>query len=243
MKYRKKPVVIEAIKWTGDNLIELIKFMNCVIQEVDEKREYMLYEGAILVKDVLYIKTLEGEHIASVGDWIIKGIKGEFYPCKPDVFEMTYDFYDADNEIKKTLINTTASQAKDNVKDIKFWGDGDTFKLISKASSVAEGWMKSTKAMEIFGIGCVVQVTTQQGDNVAEALTFVPNTRIAEFKDDDGNIVFRQVVGNLVYDVVTNEFIVKNVVMQDKDDVINHTKVKIGDKFADKFTINSEKSH
>lgn len=89
--------------------------------------------------------------------------------------------------MEKTLGNTTASQAKDNVKDIVFWGDGNTFKLISKASSKAEGWMKSTKAMEVEGIGCVVQVTTQQGDNIAEALTFVPWVRIAEtFNVDEG---------------------------------------------------------
>lgn len=80
----------------------------------------------------------------------------------------------------KTLTNTTASQAKDNVKDIVFWGNGDTFKLISKASSVKEGWMKSTKAMEIEGVGCVVQVTTQQGLNVAEALSFIPGVKIQE---------------------------------------------------------------
>jgi len=80
----------------------------------------------------------------------------------------------------KTLENTTASQAKDNVKDIKFWGNGDTFKLISKASSEKEGWMKSTKAMEIEGVGCVVQVTTQQWDKIAEALTFVPGVKIKE---------------------------------------------------------------
>tara|TARA_R100000541_G_scaffold48015_1_gene55055 strand:- start:177 stop:473 length:297 start_codon:yes stop_codon:yes gene_type:complete len=78
----------------------------------------------------------------------------------------------------KTLGNTTTNGATKNVKDIQFWGDGDTFKLISKASSQSEGWMKSTKAMEIPGVGCVVQVTTQQGDNVAEALTFVPGVRI-----------------------------------------------------------------
>ena len=88
--------------------------------------------------------------------------------------------------MEKTLTNTTASQAKDNVKDIVFWGDGDTFKLISKASSVAEKWMKSTKAMEIEGVGCVVQVTTQQGDNVAEALTFVPGVKIVEFSNQIG---------------------------------------------------------
>jgi hypothetical protein len=85
----------------------------------------------------------------------------------------------------KTLVNTDSNGATKNVKDIVFWGDGDTFKLISKASSVEEGWMKSTKAMQIDGIGCVVQVTTQQGDNIAEALTFVPNTKIQDFFVDE----------------------------------------------------------
>lgn len=103
----------------------------------------------------------------------------------------------------KTLHNTTASQAKDNVKDIVFWGDGDTFKLISKASSKAEGWMKSTKAMAIEGIGCVVQVTTQQGSNVAEAVTFVPGAKIQEVKNDAGQVIKRRVVSTHQPDVVT----------------------------------------
>ena len=80
----------------------------------------------------------------------------------------------------KTLKNTESDGATKNVEDIEFWGDGDMFKLISKAHSESEGWMKSTKAMEIPNIGCVVQVTTQQGDNIAEALTFVPKTKIRE---------------------------------------------------------------
>lgn len=80
---------------------------------------------------------------------------------------------------EKTLHNSTVSGARKNVADIIVFGNGDTFKLISKASSKSEGWMKSTKAMEIEGVGCVVQVTTQQGDNIAEALTFVPNVKIA----------------------------------------------------------------
>jgi hypothetical protein len=79
---------------------------------------------------------------------------------------------------KKTLGNSDISGAKKNVKDIVVFGDGDLFKLISKAFSKEEGWMKSTKAMEIKGVGCVIQVTTQQGDNIAEALTFVPGVRI-----------------------------------------------------------------
>ena len=94
----------------------------------------------------------------------------------------------------KTLINTDANGATKNVKDIIFWGNGDTFKLISKASSVAEGWMKSTKAMEIFGVGCVVQVTTQQGDNIAEALTFVPGVRIDSIYDEEKELVGRRLI-------------------------------------------------
>ena len=96
--------------------------------------------------------------------------------------------------MEKTLDNTTANQAKDQVKDIKFWGDGDTFKLISKASSENEGWMKSTKAMQIDGVGCVVQVTTQQGNNIAEAVTFVPNVKIEETKDAEGKVTARKLV-------------------------------------------------
>ena len=94
--------------------------------------------------------------------------------------------------MSKTLHNSTASGASKNVKDIIFWGNGDTFKLICKASSKEEGWMKSTKAMEIIGVGCVIQVTTQQDENVAEALTFVPNVYIHEIVND-GEVVSREI--------------------------------------------------
>ena len=77
----------------------------------------------------------------------------------------------------KTLHNSNISGARQNVKDLKVFGNGDLFRLLSKASSKAEGWMKSTKAM---------QVTTQQGDQVAEAVTFVPGASILE--DADGNL-------------------------------------------------------
>ncbi len=97
----------------------------------------------------------------------------------------------------KTLGNTDTSKARVNVKDITFWGNGDTFKLISKASSQAEGWMKSTKAMYIEGVGCVVQVTTQQGSNIAEAVTFVPNATIEETRDSHGQVISRKLVQSL----------------------------------------------
>ena len=96
----------------------------------------------------------------------------------------------------KTLDNVSIEDVKSKVPDVKVVGNGDTFRLLCKASSKDEGWMKSTKAMEIPGVGCVVQVTTQQksqingriagggsyGDlwSVAEALVFVPNVHIAD---------------------------------------------------------------
>jgi hypothetical protein len=89
----------------------------------------------------------------------------------------------------KTLHNSDISGAKKNVPDIKVFGNGDLFQLISKASSESEGWMKSTKAMQV-GAGCIVQVTTQQTNPdgsyvIAEALTFVPDVYINT--DDKGN--------------------------------------------------------
>jgi hypothetical protein len=93
------------------------------------------------------------------------------------------------NEInEKTLHNLDISGARINVPDIKVVGNGDMFKLLCKASSQKEGWMKSTKACEVNG-GCIVQVTTQQKNPdgsyvVAEAVTFVPNCHI---EDDDNN--------------------------------------------------------
>ena len=98
---------------------------------------------------------------------------------------------------QKSLHNTCSNGATKNVKDIIFWGNGDTFQLISKASSEAEGWMKSTKAMKC-GKDVVIQVTTQQKNpdgsySVAEALTTVHNKKIVETTDQNGNVVSRTI--------------------------------------------------
>jgi len=100
--------------------------------------------------------------------------------------------------MEKTLKNTDSDRASKNVLDLVIWGDGDAFQLILKASSQKEGWMKSTKAMQVPG-GCLVQVTTHQrnhdGTNaVAEALTFVPSVKVVNRKDCDGNVVRRDFV-------------------------------------------------
>jgi len=80
-KFRKKPVVVEAIEWNGTNIDELFKF-------VEDPNIIDYWESAY---DTVIIKTLKGEMVASKGDFIIKGVNGEFYPCKPDIFWKTYD--------------------------------------------------------------------------------------------------------------------------------------------------------
>lgn len=86
-QYRKKPVVIEAVLWDGNNYAEIIRWSKL-------KPHQLLYGSKTPVNDPdwkLTIPTLEGNMTAEIGDYIIKGIKGEFYPCKPDIFEATYE--------------------------------------------------------------------------------------------------------------------------------------------------------
>lgn len=77
-KFRKKPVVIEALQFTGDNAEEIGYFAGLNAQLAGRESR-------------LEIKTKEGVMIANPGDYIIKGVQGEFYPCKPDIFEQTYE--------------------------------------------------------------------------------------------------------------------------------------------------------
>lgn len=76
-RYRKKPVEVEAIQFDGKNQEEVARFMGVV--------QYDRHSRGI------EIDTLEGTHLARPGDWIIRGIQGEYYPCKPDIFEATYE--------------------------------------------------------------------------------------------------------------------------------------------------------
>jgi len=90
-KYRKKPVVIEALKWTGENQRGMYNFLGGDENKPMEVSNDNFYINHGLVRGGLIIKTLEGEHVANIGDYIIKGVKGEYYPCKPDIFEQTYE--------------------------------------------------------------------------------------------------------------------------------------------------------
>jgi len=84
MKFRKKSITIEAIQWNGKNEIDIVKLANgdAGLEFCDDFMEN---------NPTVQIETLEGTMTANVGDWIIKGIMGEIYPCKNDIFEKTYD--------------------------------------------------------------------------------------------------------------------------------------------------------
>ncbi len=80
MKFRKKPVVIDAVQYNGKNMTEIMKFARGASEFQED------FTG-----DSISITTLEGVMTASKGDWIIRGVKGEYYPCKPDIFAATYE--------------------------------------------------------------------------------------------------------------------------------------------------------
>ncbi len=82
-KYRKKPIVIEAMQYTGSNLSEVLDFINA--HSKTNRSHYIGGEGRLCVK------TPEGNMRASFDDWVIIGIGGEVYPCKPDIFKATYE--------------------------------------------------------------------------------------------------------------------------------------------------------
>ena len=78
-KFRKKPVIIDAVRWNGDNFAEIAKLGDNIFGPYGQENAH------------LEIKTLEGRMTADLGDWVIRGVKGECYPCKNDIFLLTYE--------------------------------------------------------------------------------------------------------------------------------------------------------
>ena len=93
-KYRKKPIIIEAIQWTGKNDEEIEFFIGENLEGYGDNLVAIRPRSEQYRSKLMYIRTLEGIMTASVDDYIIKGIQGEFYPCKPDVFKKTYERVD-----------------------------------------------------------------------------------------------------------------------------------------------------
>ena len=112
MRYRKKPVEVEAIQLKANNAGEVLTFCNENGNIVASSEDC----GAIS------IKTLEGTMLASIGDYVIKGVKGEFYPCKPDIFEATYDRVEEDLPF---LPNFEVELVKEEIANIASLLDND----------------------------------------------------------------------------------------------------------------------
>ena len=109
MKYRKKPVVIDAVQWTGDNVNDITKFVEGVPDRIIE-----FIDGGFVK-----IKTLEGVMTANPGDYIIKGVKGEFYPCKPDIFKQTYDEISEELDLNNISISEQLDRLKWYLNEIR----------------------------------------------------------------------------------------------------------------------------
>lgn len=95
MKFKKKPVVIEAVqlKKTQISIREIVELMGEKVNTENKMELIKFYEfcDEVFKRGYMNINTLEGTMRANIGDWIIKGVNGELYPCKPDIFEKTYE--------------------------------------------------------------------------------------------------------------------------------------------------------
>jgi len=110
-RFRKKPVVVSAIQWTGENLQSVDAFFG------DGFGDWQLF-NVESDNPAIGIMTLEGSMRAGVGDWIIRGVQGEFYPCKPDIFEATYDPVLADGTAGTRVTATDLATGEEETDEI-----------------------------------------------------------------------------------------------------------------------------
>ena len=101
MKFRKKPIIVDAIQWTGENIEEVKSFALGSTCE-------------IIFNDDIYIDTLEGLMYVNINDWIIKGVKNELYPCKDDIFNITYELVEPSTELG-------SNQGTDKISTINYY--------------------------------------------------------------------------------------------------------------------------
>jgi hypothetical protein len=131
-KYVKKPVIIEAVQWTGDNSLDIAEFVK------DTERKYE-FKG-----DALFIHTLEGSMRASKNDYIIKGVEGEFYPCKPEIFEKTYANENAIGEL------SDGYHTYNELYDFRKMYNAALFNEWGKAKEQHPDWWKEGKPFYVF---------------------------------------------------------------------------------------------
>lgn len=152
MKATKKPVTIECFKYDGDLMNSNGEYY------VPEWAAKAYKDGTIFFKDQgeMYIKTLEGDHHASVGDYIIRGVNGELYPCKPDIFEKTYDIDEKTDSVMEAPETThgfdwAIQQLKAGRKvQRKGWNGKGMFITLQQGSTVDGELMRNAPAKEFY---------------------------------------------------------------------------------------------
>ncbi len=197
-KFTKKPVTISAIQWTGDNLRAVICFTDGP-PDVRGNHAAMKWEeyNDLVAREGLKIFTLEGKMSADVGDWIIKGVKGEHYPCKPDIFAMTYEAGQRDavaasgagvpealtvirdlDKISIELAARLASMASSNFKGHDYlWRDS----VMHEVVAWREQWDKNSAARPDFAAQVRALAAAPTHDCAAgllkEALAWIENSK------------------------------------------------------------------
>lgn len=153
MKFRKKPVVIEALPWTGKNMRNMYDFLT----NYEHTDDYISDHGDHFEIDWqknpesgLMIHTLEGDMKASVGDLIIKGVNGEFYPCKPDIFAKTYE--EAPESVKTDFEILESSEDSDYIQKIKERIEKEAFDLL------VDGVIDSDKKVRSVSIELILEL-------------------------------------------------------------------------------------
>lgn len=147
IKATKKPVAIECFKYDGDLKNSNGEYYVPEWAVEAEKNGTIFFKG----QGEMYIKTLEGDHHASVGDYIIRGVNGELYPCKPDIFEKTYDIC-GDNANDSHNFGWALEQLKNGKKvQRKGWNGKGMFLTLQEGSTVKGELMRNVPAKEFYG--------------------------------------------------------------------------------------------
>lgn len=142
-QFRKKPVVISAIQWTGENLVDVIHFTDGRPPNNKSSHAGMMWDQYVDVvrKDGLKIFTMEGKMDASIGDWIIKGVKGEHYPCKPEIFALTYDDASASTDLSQAAVAAALEAAADALQKVADnWDCGHNESRLCDCAPYVDQW-------------------------------------------------------------------------------------------------------